>query len=128
MKCNVPVALASGSMTVDFHTKTQKHQDFFSLFKIRTLGDDPGVKHGKPSPDVFLVTAKKFDNCPAPENVLVFEDAPNGVTAGKRAGMGVVMIPDVRMDSSLYNNADLVLKSLEDFQPHEWGLPAFNDL
>lgn len=126
VNCNVPVALASGSMTVDFHTKTQKHQNFFSLFKIRTLGDDPDVKHGKPSPDVFLATAKKFADSPMPENILVFEDAPNGVIAAKRAGMGVVMVPDTRMDSRLYHDADLVLKSLEEFQPDEWGLPAFN--
>ena len=126
VECNIPIALASGSMTTDFHTKTQRHEDFFSLFKIRTLGDDPDVKHGKPSPDVFLATAKKFEESPQPEKILVFEDAPNGVIAAKRAGMGVIMVPDIRMDSSLYNDADLVLKSLEEFQPHEWGLPALN--
>ena len=113
-------------MTVDFHTKTQNHKDFFSVFKIKTLGDDPGVLHGKPSPDVFLATAKKFEDSPKSEQILVFEDAPNGVIAAKRAGMGVVMVPDSRMDSSLYNDPDLVLNSLEDFQPHEWGFPAFS--
>ena len=101
--------------------------DLFSLFKIVILGDNPEVKQGKPHPDVFLVTAQKFDVPPSPDKVLVFEDAPNGVTAGKGAGMGVVMVPDERLDSSYYNNADLVLKSLEEFCPEEWGFPAYNN-
>jgi len=124
---NIPVALASGSMTSDFHTKTQNHKDFFSAFKIKTLGDDPEVKHGKPSPDVFLATAKKFPDSPEPSKILVFEDAPNGVLAAKSAGMGVILVPDSRMDSSLYNNPNQVLSSLNDFCPDEWGFPPFTD-
>ena len=123
---NIPVALATGSMTSDYKTKTQNHKKFFSLFKIITLGDDPAVKHGKPDPDVFLVTAKKFDDKPDTSKVLVFEDSPNGVKAGKSAGMGVVMVPDDRLDSTYYNNADLVIKSLVDFKPQEWGFPPFD--
>ena len=125
LKCKVPIALASGSFTTDFETKTQNHRDFFSLFEIKTLGDDPEVTHGKPNPEVFLVTARKFKDTPEPCSVLVFEDAPNGVIAAKSAGMAVVMVPDERMDSSMYNNADLVLGSLENFRPEDWGFPAF---
>ncbi len=125
-KHEVPFALASGSFTKDYVTKTQRHKDFFSLFKIVVLGDSKEVKQGKPHPDVFLVTASKFKENPSPENVLVFEDAPNGVKAGKSANMGVVMVPDKRLDSSFYNNADLVLESLGDFKPEEWGFPAYN--
>ena len=50
--------------------------------------DDDGVKKGKPFPDVYLVTAGLFSSPPKTmENVLVFEDAPNGVEAAKSAGM-----------------------------------------
>lgn len=56
---------------------------------------------GKPSPDIFLVTAATFlgrnvgspDATPDPQNMteresgLVFEDAIPGMQAGKRAGM-----------------------------------------
>ncbi|KAM7249709.1 hypothetical protein ACFE04_019868 [Oxalis oulophora] len=62
-----------------------------------------------------------------PEKVLVFEDAPSGVLAGKNAGMSVVMVPDPRLDSSHHENADQVLSSLTDFKPEEWGLPPFED-
>lgn len=55
--------------------------------------------------------------------VLVFEDAPNGVEAGKAAGMHVVMVPDKRTDPEKCRLADRVVWSLEDLDLAEWGLP-----
>ena len=55
--------------------------------------------------------------------VLVFEDAPNGVEAGKAAGMNVVMVPDKRTDPEKCSRADCVLASLEDIKLENWGLP-----
>ncbi len=45
------------------------------------------IEHGKPAPDIFLHAAEGFDPTPDPSTCLVFEDAPNGVKAGKAAGM-----------------------------------------
>ena len=45
------------------------------------------IEHGKPAPDMFLHAAKGFQPSPDPSTCLVFEDAPNGVKAGKAAGM-----------------------------------------
>ena len=58
---------------------------------------------------------------------LVFEDAPNGVIAAKRAGMQVVMVPDERVTQKERESATLVLKTLLEFKPEEFGLPPFND-
>lgn len=45
------------------------------------------VKHGKPSPDLFLFAADKMDI--APSQCVVIEDSPFGVQAGRSAGMTV---------------------------------------
>ncbi|XP_058755331.1 (DL)-glycerol-3-phosphatase 2-like [Vicia villosa] len=124
----VPIALATGSHRRHFEFKTQRHGEMFSLMHHVVLGDDPDVKQGKPSPDVFLVAAKRFEGGPVdPSNILVFEDAPSGVLAAKNAGMSVVMVPDPGLDKSFHGAADQVLKSLLDFNPAEWGLPPFDE-
>jgi beta-phosphoglucomutase len=48
------------------------------------------VARGKPHPDVFLKAAEKLGVAPA--DCIVFEDAPMGVEAARRAGMKTVVI------------------------------------
>lgn len=126
-KKNVPIALATSSSEEDYNLKVNKHhKKLFSLFPIKVFGtSEPDVKKGKPSPDIFLVTAKKFPDKPAPEKCLVFEDSVNGVRAAKAGGMQVVMVPDPRVDEMSKSEATLVLKSLEEFKPELFGLPPF---
>lgn len=122
----IPIAVATGSHKRHFGLKTQRHSELFSLMHHIVLGDDPEVKQGKPSPDVFLAAARRFQGGPVdPMKILVFEDAPAGVLAAKTAGMSAVMVPDPRLDSSHHETADQVLSSLLDFNPSYWGLPPF---
>ncbi|KAF5461756.1 hypothetical protein F2P56_017829 [Juglans regia] len=122
----IPICLATGSHRRHFELKTQRHGELFSLMHHVVLGDDPEVKQGKPSPDIFLAAAKRFEGGSVdPQKILVFEDAPSGVNAAKNAGMSVVMVPDPRLDSSFHDAADQVLSSLLDFSPNDWGLPPF---
>jgi pseudouridine-5'-monophosphatase len=37
----------------------------------------------------------------------------------------VVMVPDAKLDRALIKNADVVLGSLQDFEPQQFGLPAY---
>ncbi|HEX8605845.1 MAG TPA: HAD family phosphatase [Pseudoduganella sp.] len=48
------------------------------------------VARGKPNPDVFLLAAERCGT--APEHCIVFEDAPLGVEAARRAGMRAVVL------------------------------------
>lgn len=64
------------------HVATCFTQHFIA---VCTAGDL--ITNGKPAPDIFLFAADKFDPKPDPSSCLVFEDAPNGVAAGKAAGM-----------------------------------------
>lgn len=59
--------------------------------KVIVVGED--VTNGKPDPQGFLLAARKLGF--APENCVVFEDAPAGVEAGQRAGMKVVTVTAV---------------------------------
>ncbi len=52
------------------------------------------VVHSKPAPDIFLQAAEAL-GC-TPEECVVVEDSRNGVLSGARAGMKVVLIPDMQ--------------------------------
>uniref|UniRef100_A0A336MMC7 pseudouridine 5'-phosphatase n=1 Tax=Culicoides sonorensis TaxID=179676 RepID=A0A336MMC7_CULSO len=123
---DVPIALATSSGEDSVKVKTKNHQELFQLFHHKVMGSsDPEVKEGKPAPDIFLIAAQRFKEKVEPEECLVFEDAPNGVTAARAAGMQCVMVPDEKTSEELCQEATLVLKSLEDFKPEEFGLPPF---
>nr|KAI8750859.1 pseudouridine-5'-phosphatase-like [Biomphalaria glabrata] len=124
---NIPIAVATGADNWGFEKRVSGHKELFSLFSHSVLSSsDPEVKYGKPAPDCFLVCAARFKDTPDPQQVLVFEDAPNGAEAGLAAGMRVVWVPDPRADrSKLGGKVDLVLESLELFKPECFGLPPY---
>lgn len=84
----IPIAVATSSLRSKFELKTTSCRDLFKLFDYIVCGDDPEVKKGKPSPDIFLTAQKHLGNPPS-ENCLVFEDAINGIEAGLAANMHV---------------------------------------
>ncbi|KAL3135113.1 hypothetical protein ABBQ32_008053 [Trebouxia sp. C0010 RCD-2024] len=122
----VPICLATSSDAFNFNLKTTHHKPLFNeVFHHKVTGDM--IENGKPAPDIFLHAAKGFEPPPDPSTCLVFEDAPNGVKAGKAAGMFVVMVPDPNMEEKDTLLADEVLNSLQDFDPAHWGLPPFSE-
>ena len=70
------------------------------------------VKHGKPHPDVFLEAARRIDV--APEHCIVFEDAPLGVEAARRAGMRAVVLTTT-LPASAFIEFDNVICIADDF-------------
>ena len=68
------------------------------------------VKEGKPSPEGFLLAAKKLGV--EPRNCVVIEDAVAGVAAAKRAGMHCIAVTNTNPRGKLAE-ADLIVSTLE---------------
>lgn len=122
-KHGIPMAVATSSHRRHFDLKTSLHRELFGLMHHIVTGDQ--VAKSKPDPEIFRVAAGLFDTAADAANVLVFEDAPNGVEAGVAAGMQVCHVPDANLAKDLRGDAHCELASLADFRPEEWGLPAF---
>lgn len=89
-RMGMPAAVASSSSQQQIESNLFKSRlrDYFSAI---VSGSE--VRNGKPSPDIFLLAAKKI-GCKA-EECLVFEDSENGVKAGHSAGCFTIMVPDL---------------------------------
>uniref|UniRef100_A0A0D9V5V3 Riboflavin kinase n=1 Tax=Leersia perrieri TaxID=77586 RepID=A0A0D9V5V3_9ORYZ len=122
-KNGVPLALASNSARRNVDHKLLKLEDWKDCFSVILGGDQ--VPHGKPSPDIFLETAKRLGVNPS--SCLVIEDSLVGVQGAKAAGAKVVAVPSLQSQRQHYSIADAILYSLLDFHPELWGLPPFED-
>lgn len=111
-KKHIPIAVATSSpkKIAKFVLKKSGVDKYVSF----VVSSDE-VRRGKPSPDVYLKTAKLLAE--NPRNILVFEDSPNGVKAAKAAGMIVVAVPNkrYRFSKSRFKKADLILPTVKNF-------------
>jgi len=92
------------------------------------------VAHGKPAPDLFLLAAQRIGA--APEECIVFEDAPLGIEGARRAGMLAVALttsasaaelaaPHVIAAIADYRTADAVsIATLAATRRAQWGALA----
>ncbi len=86
----VKCAVASGSSreSVEHHIKAVGGEKYFEAY---VCGME--VEHGKPAPDIFLLTAERMGA--RPEDCFVFEDSSNGIISAHAAGMRPIGIADV---------------------------------
>lgn len=87
---NIRLAIASGSSRESIvHHLTEVNA--VDVFEAIVSGKE--VEHGKPAPDIFLLTAEKLGV--NPEDCFVFEDSANGIKAAYAAGMKCIGVPDI---------------------------------
>jgi len=89
-KINVAIA-TSRTRDGTMHYIQHAGKDVDKKFNVIVTGDM--IENGKPSPDIFLHTAKMLGVLP--EHCLVIEDSINGIKAAVAAKMRVIMIPDL---------------------------------
>lgn len=113
----VPMALASAAPpgNIDVVIDTLGLRPRFATI----IAPSQGFR-GKPNPDLFLGAAERL--AVAPESCLVFEDAPNGIEAARRAGMRAVAMLTI-LGAEAFAGFDNVIASATDFAALD-GLPA----
>jgi HAD superfamily hydrolase (TIGR01509 family) len=75
-------------------------------------------QHGKPDPAVYLSAARAL--AVAPERCLAVEDSITGVRSAKGAGMVCVAVPATSAPDDGFEEADLVLGSMAEFDGRIW--------
>lgn len=142
-EAGVPIALATGSSMQNFIYKTTHLPHIFSHFPPSCIitADSPGIKRGKPDPDIFLVAARSLgrdvgtsDECSEIQKEerskgLVFEDSVPGVLAGVAAGMNVIWVPHAEvkaLNPQETYGAREILTHLEEWAPTKWNLPSLS--
>jgi len=94
----LPVAI--GSLTVIEQAKIILEQSGIGqLFPKENVVFETDVKNLKPSPDVFIETARRMNI--APSEQLVFEDSATGIAAARLAGSKMVALPVYRFTDNL---------------------------
>ncbi len=114
----VPIAVATSSDRA-FTAFSLESAGLAARLARRVSGDE--IRHGKPAPDIYLEAARRLGVDGAA--CVAFEDSEAGVLAASRAGMRVVMVPDLQSPSAEARRAAAaVVTSLHDALPllTEW--------
>lgn len=105
---NVKVALASSTSEKTVRYELQL-KGVLKYFDAVICGDM--VEHSKPDPEIFLKACDALGV--SPNEAIGIEDSYNGVRALSKAGMHVVMVPDmIEPDDEMKNLSDVILPSL----------------
>jgi putative hydrolase of the HAD superfamily len=105
----IKMAVASSSST-DWVWCNLSRLGLLKYFDTICSGDEvPAVK---PDPTLFQLAISELDV--QPEEAIVFEDSPNGITAANNAGIFCVAIPNFVSEQLNIEHANLILNSLEE--------------
>ena len=125
-KYGLKTAIATSSLKVSVDMKLTNHQEWIkSDFDIIITGDDKRIIKAKPSPDIFLISAKELGV--RPEECIIFEDAINGVQAGLNTGAAIVVgLPNSFakniMENLPYDKCKTKLCVLDSFKDFDYSL------
>jgi beta-phosphoglucomutase family hydrolase len=111
----IPMAVATSApkVNLDFVFDTLNIRKYFDV-----VIDESFVKHGKPDPEIYRITAKQLNIIP--EKCIVIEDSVFGIQSAKANGMKVIGITTTFSEGQI-NFADLVIKSFKEIDLRSIG-------
>jgi beta-phosphoglucomutase len=110
-KYRLVLASSASPQTVELFLQKSGYSDAFKLCLNGAM-----VKEAKPSPEIYLLAAKRLDI--EPKGCIVVEDAINGVEAAKKAGMLAVAVLGTEVPEKLLAaGADYLIKNLAEIEP-----------
>ncbi len=86
--------------------------EILDQFDFIVAGED--TKHGKPSPEPYLLAVELLQL--SENQCSVIEDSLNGVHSAKLAGCHVIAVPTVHSIGIDYSEADIVINNLDDIK------------
>ncbi|WP_235580401.1 HAD family phosphatase [Rhizobacter sp. Root404] len=105
----IPRAVASSTHRAEIERRLAR-ADLLDFFQAVCGGDE--VTHGKPAPDIYLLAVTRLGV--AAPTTLAFEDSGHGALAAIAAGLGVVVVPDLKPPEPAWQSRSVaVLDSLE---------------
>ncbi|HLH60550.1 MAG TPA: HAD family hydrolase [Ktedonobacteraceae bacterium] len=107
---NIPVALASSSPRTWIDIVLQRFH-LRECFKVVVSADELNGE-GKPSPAIYLLTAKRLGI--RPERCVAIEDSKNGVLSAKNAGMFCIGFRNGFNDEQDLSRADRVIYGFDE--------------
>lgn len=104
----IPIALATSAPpdNVDFTLDSTGLKKYFSF-----ITDASMVEHGKPDPEIYLLSAAKLGV--QPSDCVVFEDSIAGIQSAKNAGMRVIGIATTHKSEELLMYVNEIIVNFE---------------
>ncbi len=110
----IPKAIATSSSRA-FVTQVLSQFELEPRFSFVLTSED--IQHGKPAPDVYLLSADKHGV--KPEQVMVLEDSQIGCRAAVAAGTHTVAVPGGQSEQHNFEGVQWIADSLADVRIYE---------
>jgi beta-phosphoglucomutase family hydrolase len=105
---NIPIALATSAPreNVNFTLEATGLKKYFNI-----ISDSSMVTHGKPDPEIYLLTAAKLGV--QPSDCVVFEDSIAGIQSALHAGMHVIGVATTHKPEELLTYVNEIIMNFD---------------
>ncbi len=102
----IALATSAPSANVKFTLESIGLEKYFRL-----ITDSSMIKHGKPDPEIYMLTAAKLEVNPS--ECMVFEDSVPGILSAQNAGMRVIGVATTHKPEELFMYVNEIIMNFE---------------